>query len=217
MMKSVTLLLVLLFLSPFLIKSQEKTDIGAIAGSSYYLGDYNPSTQFKMLQPAFGLIYRRNLNRLYSLRFAVTTGKVKGSHNQADFFLPNLPANPSFSQRFYLAEGNVEIGFIPFGTKYEDIHKFTPYVILGAGATYVSNAIAFQIPMGIGIKYTPYNRWTIGAEWKLHKTFTDNIDGYITPSDNNRFTIHNYDWFGIAGFFVTFRLVKKGAICPAYK
>ncbi|MFP4555895.1 MAG: DUF6089 family protein [Bacteroidales bacterium] len=209
-----SLSIILLLLSSMLI-AQEKNDIGAFGGTSYYFGDFNPRTQY--YQPSFagGVHFRHNLSELYSLRLSATMGDVRGEHNPDSHFLPGY--TPSFSKRMTQLEGNIEIGFLPFDTKHQRRNKFSPYVILGVGGTYLQGDLLLQIPMGIGIKYSPMNRWTLGMEWKVNKTFNDNIDGYVNISDSPRSIIHNNDWFGIAGLFVSYRLVNQGAICPAYE
>jgi hypothetical protein len=203
--------LILLCLASF---SQEKNDLGIITGTSYYFGDLNPGTQFYQPSPAFGFIFRNNRSDMISLRFSGMLGSLKGTAPQS-YYLPNNPEG--FSTRLFSLETTCEIGFLPYHTFFSQTRSFSPYVVLGAGLAYSNGYFMPNIPFGIGAKYSPANRWTIGLEWRLHKTFFDQIDGYQNITSNPRSFIHNNDWFGIAGFFVTYRLINKGAVCPAYK
>jgi len=213
-MRTILFFVLLLIWMPFLLFSQERNDAGLIAGVSYYMGDYNPSTHFYKPSPAIGVLFRRNFNDLYSLRVTGAMGWLRGSHDPEEFFLPG--ETPSFSKRIIEIDGVVEIGFIPFNTHRHKRSAFTPYVAFGAGIAYVNRSIIPHIPMGVGIKYSPVNRWTLGLEWRVHKTFFDGIDDYINISDEPKSFIHNNDWFSFAGFFVSYRIFKQSAICPAY-
>lgn len=215
-MKFFLLGLVTIFSSLFTF-SQERNDIGLLAGTSYYMGDFNLGTQFYQPSPALGVLFRHNLNKFYSLKLSGTHGYVNGSHNPSNHYLPLMPNSNfnSFSKQLIDINGAVEIGFRSFGTRSADAHSISPYVTVGIGVAFIDRDILVNIPFGIGLKYTPFNRWTFGAEWRLHKTFTDDIDHYSTHT-TQRFRIHNFDWVGIGGLFVSYRLVRKGAICPAY-
>ena len=202
--------------SPLLSVAKQKNDVGFSVGASYYMGDYNMATQFYMPSPAIGVMFRHNFNEFYAIRVSGSHGHLKGSYSQSKHLLHNLPAETSFSHQIAEIATSLEIGFRPFGTKPIDAHKFSPFVSVGVGAAYIDRKFVVHFPFGIGIKYTPFNRWTFGAQWQLHKTFTDNIDGYSNVTSIERLRIHNYDWIGIGGIFVSYRLVNKGAICPVY-
>ena len=212
-------LLFLLALIPLLIQGQglEKNEIGALGGASYYMGDFNLGQQFHKPSVAIGVLFRHNFNKFYAIRIAGFHGHVQGDYSNTSYYLPNTQAPTKFSHQIVELNASIEIGFKPFGTKHTDAKSVSPYVTVGGGIGLINNNnVVFNIPFGIGIKYTPFNRWTIGAEWCLHKTLNDKIDNYTPYPDKKRLTIHNYDWVGIGGFFVSYRLVKKGAICPAY-
>ena len=197
--------------------SQERNDIGVLAGSSYYMGDFNLSTQFYQPSPAIGVLFRHNLNEFYSLKLSGTHGFLRGNYQPDQHYLPLEPGQQfkDFNRQLVEISGAVEIGFRPFGTRPVDANSISPYVTLGVSMALIDRNPMLNIPFGIGIKYTPFNRWTFGAEWRLHKTFNDNIDFYPTHT-HERFRIHNFDWVGIGGLFVSYRLVNKGVICPAY-
>jgi hypothetical protein len=208
-------LLSILLLYSLTTISQNRNEIGVIGGVSYYMGDYNLNTQFYQPSPAFGFLFKHNFTSLFGLRLSAMAGGLKGSHSNEKYFLPG--ATPSFSNQIIEADIAAEFGFLPFSTRQSHHKNLSPYVIVGAGAAYINGSIIPHIPMGIGFKYSPIERMSIGFEWRIHKTFYDSIDGYVNVSDKPRSFIHNNDWFGIAGIIVTYRLINKGAICPAYE
>jgi hypothetical protein len=146
----------------------------------------------------------------------------------------------------------IELGFRPFEPAVHQLKaKFAPYIFIGIGITIAyadSNAKkedarsasslypriygtndsnsgttqAFNIPIGIGFKYSPWKRWTIGAEWQFKKTFNDDIDRFnnIKPSNinNNKkgSVFMNTDWISYLGVSFSYRLALKSN-CPAIK
>jgi hypothetical protein len=217
-------ILSILIIIPICSNSQEKNDVGILAGASYYMGDYNQSTLFYMASPAMGVMIRHNVNEFYSIRFSGSHSQLKGVYNANSHYLPSVPSQSNFSNPVVEVSSVLEIGFRPFGTKQVDAHRFSPYVTLGVSIAYIqkdviesfSDVFVVNLPFGVGLKYTPFNRWTFGAELRLHKTFNDNIDGYRNISYRQSLRIHNYDWIGFGGLFVSYRLVNKGAVCPVY-
>jgi hypothetical protein len=210
-----------LIIISFLSKSQERKDVGILVGTSYYMGDFNLGTQFYQPSPAFGAIFRQNFSDFYSIRVSSTFSWVRGKHDESNFYLPPQEAI-TFTTKIVEFEGAVEIGFLPFSTSRHTHRPFSPYVTIGFGGAFImgnhiKSKIIPHIPFGVGLKYSPINRLCLGAEWRIHKTFYDEIDGYINYSKSNKSIIHNNDWFGIAGIFVTYRLFNQGVICPAYK
>lgn len=214
-MRPVFVFVTLFIAVPFILLSQERNDIGIIAGTTYYMGDYNPSSQFYKPSPAVGAIFRRNFNDLYSLRVTTMMGWVKGEHDPNRNFLPG--DTPPFSQRVIELDGVAEIGFIHFNTLHDKRRSFTPYAVFGAGIAYINQKIIMTLPVGLGMKYSPINRWALGLEWRFYKTSYDGIDGYINTTSPPRSLIHNNDWFAMAGFFATYRIFKQSALCPAYR
>jgi hypothetical protein len=74
---------------------------------------------------------------------------------------------------------------------------------------------AFNIPIGIGFKYSPWQRWTIGAEWQFKKTFNDDIDRFNNVkaseiNDNKPGSLFlNTDWRSFLGVSISYRLAVK--------
>lgn len=211
--------LILIILFSLLIKSivisQEKRDLGVQAGGSYYTGDYNQGRPLYQPSPSVGVIYRYNLNKYYSLRLSASYGVLKGNYSSLNQYLPGVTG--SFSKQFIETEGLCEINFMSFNTRHLDKDNFSPYVILGIGGAYIDGEVLPHLPFGVGIKYCPVSRMTIGWEWRLSKTFTDNIDDYKNVYDGSKAILHNNDWFSFVGLFITFRLYNNKKTCPVYE
>lgn len=197
------------------VQAQERNEMGVLLGSSYYMGDYNPSTHFYKPKPAGGVLYRRNFTNFYALRISALLGMVEGEHNPNNFFLPGQTI--PFNKLLVDFKAILEVGFLPFHTGMSKPRMFSPYAIVGVGGAMIFEDFTAHIPMGIGVKYSPAHRWTIALEWTLHKTFYDNMDGYMNITDPPRSILHNNDWYGFAGIVASFRLVNNKAICPAYE
>jgi len=205
--------LIIIFCSS--VVSQERKDVGIQAGCSYYMGDYNQGVPLYQPSPALGVVFRYNLNKYYSLRFSANYSGLKGSYSSLNQYLPGEPN--SFSKQLFESEGLCEINFMSFNTRHLKKDNFSPYVILGLGGAYIGGEIIPQIPFGVGLKYCPISRITIGWEWRLCKTFNDRIDGYENVYDGSKAIFHNNDWFSFTGLFVTFRLYNRGSTCPVYQ
>lgn len=215
MIRTLFLVISLFFLLNSIGKSQERRDLGIQAGGSYYMGDYNQGTPLYQPSPALGVIFRYNLNKYYALRFSASYSGLKGSYASLNQYLPGVTG--SFSKPLFESEGLCEINFMSFNTRHLKKDNFSPYVILGFGGAYIGGEIIPQLPFGVGVKYCPISRVTVGCEWRLCKTFSDRIDGYENVYDGSTAIFHNNDWFSFVGLFITFRLYNHNNTCPVYQ
>jgi hypothetical protein len=204
----------LLFLSRYGY-TQERKDIGIQSGGTYYIGDYNIGTPLYQPSPGFGLMYRYNINKYNALRLSANYGGLKGSYSSSHHYLPGVTG--SFSKQLLELDGLYEVNFMSFNTKHLNKDNFTPYVVMGLGIAYIGGEIIPHFPFGVGLKYCPAPRITVGCEWRLSKTFSDSIDDYQNVYDGNKAFLHNNDWFSFAGLFITFRLYNYKNTCPVYK
>jgi hypothetical protein len=174
-------------------------------GGSYYIGELNPGRPFMLVQPAFGLFYRLNLNSRIAWQLHGNRGKIKG-----DDAVSNI-----FSGRSLNFESPVtEIG-VQFEVNFLDYfigsirHRISPYVFGGAGIfmfkpTGVINGSKYELkplategqglagrpkayaltsvsfPFGLGVKFSLNKYVGIGLEWGMRKTTTDYIDDIST-------------------------------------
>jgi opacity protein-like surface antigen len=157
-----------------------------------------------------------------------------------------------FNRNFIDFNTGVELGFRPLEPVVHRLNeRFAPYLFIGVGITilyadpnakaedarsayalhpriYGTSDVnagtiqAFNIPIGLGFKYSPWKRWTIGAEWQFKKTFSDDIDRFnnIKPSeinDNKKGSLFlNTDWMSFLGVSISYRLAVKSK-CPSIK
>jgi hypothetical protein len=106
---------------------------------------------------------------------------------------------------------------------------FTPYVAAGPGlvlGSFVDEGLRFCVPFGVGIKYSPNETFTLSAEWKYRKLFSDVLDGitddkynlsYGETAARQRSFLGNDDCYSFIGVVLSFRPNGKGAHrCSAY-
>jgi len=202
MRKSSVLLVFLLLLSSTLF-SQRTGDLGIFGGVSYYLGDLNPGRQFLMPKPAFGVLYRYNMNHRMALQAHYIHGKIEASDSKSN---TNPSRNLSFFSPVDEAGVQFEVNFFEYfiGSK---MHWWTPYIFGGTsvfifkpyaningskialqplGTEGQGSSVypdrkpyklyAFSVPFGIGMKVSLNKTFGVGAEWGMRKTTTDYLD-----------------------------------------
>lgn len=179
----------------------QKSEIGAFAGTSFYLGDLNPSKIFAKPQFAGGLIYRYNISPRWAFRANIIFGEVQGSDMETN---NKDPRNLSFRSPITEISLQMELNFLKLYTDWEK-NKFAPYIFAGIGffsfnpkaelnGSYYDlqhlgtegqglegekdfySLTNFAIPFGLGFKYNISKIMTIGIEWGMRYTFTDYLD-----------------------------------------
>jgi len=184
--------------------SQRKDiDFGLLLGTIQYNGDVNMTRAYTSPRPAIALIFRKNYNPHYSLRFDATFGRLacidENFHN-------NYQQNRDYSfddSRVMELTGMVEFNFFEVTTNKKE-KNFSPYVVFGLGAMYIENVkwyalqpigtegqnymetrkpyslYQFCIPMGLIAKYSINKRWAISGEVGVRFLFTDYLDDVST-------------------------------------
>jgi hypothetical protein len=220
--KRIIIFLFILSSFPLIAFSQRKSDIGIFGGTSYYMGDLNPSKHFYFPGYAFGPIYRYNFDLRSSIRFSGIYHKLSGnSAGYGDPYVESL--NAIFDARFIDASANYEINFIPYKTANRKLNQ-SLYLTAGVGYHIVlaSNAPEgkshFMIPFGIGYKFNTSKKMSAGMELSVRKTFTDTgIDGVSNiASETNKALFGNKDWYTFAGIFISYKIFNYRDDCPAY-
>lgn len=184
-----------------------ESEIGFIIGGSYYLGDLNQFKQFYRTKPAFGLIFRKNLNPRYSLKLSALYGNIEAyDADSRDSF--QQARNLGFRSKIIEASGQFEFNFLPY-TIGDPETPFTPYLFTGLAGFYFNpqgslsgqwvdlrdystegqglvpgkktySNIQVSWPFGGGVKMNLGGRFGLGLEWGLRKTFTDYLDDVST-------------------------------------
>ncbi len=214
--------------------AQSMADIGYFGGWSYYLGEINHVSQFKATSPAYGIFYRQIFDYRYSLTAKLRYGELSGNDLNSPYDY-NLQRGHSFRVSTIDAALMTEFNFLPYistSMKY----RFTPYVSAGLAYLTVLDSEnlngTLAIPFGVGLKYNLSERFSMGFEWTLYKSFTDEIDGLGDYPNNPLFEeflnnqtaeayrqnslIYRNDYYAFTGFFISYKFAYRRIKCPAY-
>ena len=122
MKKSIVfIIIVIISLSVF----SQRSEIGGLFGTSYYMGDINTSKQFYKPNIAGGIIYRYNLDPHWAFKLSALYGTVEG--DDKDF---NNLRNLSFKSHIMEFSGQIELNFFGYYTGSKK-HRFSPYIFTG--------------------------------------------------------------------------------------
>ncbi|MCR5140459.1 MAG: DUF6089 family protein [Bacteroidaceae bacterium] len=176
------LLLLSLPLRPLAAQETEEynMEVGAWGGGCFYMGDANVTTPFKSMAEAAGVLARYNLNPRMVVKGGLGYGHLTGTTDGQPNYYPN-GESATFDRRIFDFSTHFEYNFFAYGTQgYKDSHRFTPYLLAGAGITFApkpaEHVVALHIPVGIGVKYKLAHRLNVGAEWTFRFTSTDKLD-----------------------------------------
>ncbi len=207
----------------------QHSEIGFLGGSSYYLGELNPSAQvINKVRPALGVFYRKNTSKRYALRFGVNYAQLAATDKFSSTELSQF-RQLSFSSNLLEGYGILEFNFIPYQINNYTTSSFTPYVFIGAAAFWVKpsveggttelekgDVIAPSMPFGFGVKFNFIRNLGLAVEWGMRKTFTDEIDG-LSETYNSGYQLsntQNKDWYSIVGITLNYKILTKTDHCP---
>jgi len=261
-------ILILSFLfMPFFMNAQ--IEIGLMAGGSNYSGDLAPETvraSVGQTHAAFGGFLRYGFGKYVTARLNVAYGTISADDAKASN-QGQIDRNLSFRSRVLeaglIGEFNI-LGYRAYN--YESV--FSPYVFVGiTGFKYNPqaffdnqwidlqplgtegqgldqrpakyNLVEYAIPFGLGVKYAINDKFNVGLEVGMRKTFTDYLDDVSTTyvafdelaagngelaaqlgnrsgrdiaTGTNRGNAENDDWFLIAGFTVSYNISDNGLV-----
>lgn len=195
MRKIFVLCMFTVLLAPYTF-AQQSGDLGLMGGVTYYIGDLNPAMPFRLAKPAYGILYRQNINTRISVRAHGLRGEVAGDDAISK---ANSQRNLNFNSVLTEAGLQLEINFLEYyiGSK---MHAITPYIFGGASVFFFEpmanvNGVkvdlqpmvtegqgtpyklySFSMPFGLGVKYSLNKLIGVGAEWGMRKTLTDYLD-----------------------------------------
>jgi len=170
---------------------QYRMEIGAGAGVIGYVGDLNSSLT-KNMQPFGAAVVKYKLNPRMAWGMQIGYGQLKGDESiyvaQPDATGTVVTTLQPLSFKAPLIDWHVrfEYNFWPFGTgkEYYGARPFTPFIALGFGLSFAKpdtqNAGA-QVPIGLGVKMKLADRLNLTAEWMMHFTGSDKLDGMADP------------------------------------
>ncbi|MCQ2280744.1 MAG: DUF6089 family protein [Bacteroidales bacterium] len=178
------------------------SELGAMAGASFYLGDLNPRKVFGMSRPAGGIMYRYNFTPRWAIRANILFAQVEGDDAITN---KNYERNLSFKSPITEIGVMAELNFFKL---YHERGKnfFSPYLFGGIavfsfnpqaqdvdGTWYALQHLGTEgqgfegqkdyyslcnvaIPFGLGFRFTFGKYFSLGAEWGMRFTFTDYLD-----------------------------------------
>ena len=213
-MKKLRLVLLILVISG-VVSAQSKMALGGFVGTSWYMGDINPSQLFYAPSPAAGAIFLYNITKRWALR-----NQLSYIHLRTGAYNPN-PLYPrdsfSFSASFMQVDSRIEFNFSPF-VMIERKKSFSTYVNAGFGYTMPLGGTSrnmLTFPFAVGVKYGLSKKIAIGAEWMANKTFTDKLDKIESPGGST--ILHHNDWYTCFGLFIIYKIFDNPGDCPVYK
>lgn len=204
--------------------SQQKFELAAISGASYFLGDLNmDKVESALIRGNFGIALRYNFEPKFIIKGQAITGKIAGddkyTHNE-------ISRGAYFNNRYYSTSLSLE--YLPLRKSRSINYKFqpswSPYATLGieylrsvdkAKCRNCGNALpetakdAFiSAIFGIGARIDIHKHFSFGGELIWHAVFSDYLDGISKIGNPN-----NNDWIiGVNGYVSYF----FGEVRPEY-
>lgn len=218
---SVALALLATFL-PTKTMAQEdyRFDIGAGLGMTGYLGDANTANLWSEPGWDFEALFRYIANPQWAFKTNFYAGNLRGDSSKMTNVFPGGETF-SFSTTFYELGEMVEFNFFNYGMgeTYRKLKRISPYIAAGIGMTVWSidgkTGAAFNIPLGVGLKYKLSQRWNIGFEFLMKKTFSDRLDGeqLKDPYGIKSSFMKNTDWYSTMSLTISYEFSKRCAVC----
>ena len=195
-------------------------DIGAGLGMTGYLGDANTANLWSEPGWDFEALFRYIANPRWAFKTNFYAGNLRGDSSKMTNVFPGGETF-SFSTTFYELGEMVEFNFFNYGMgeTYRKLKRISPYIAAGIGMTVWSidgkTGAAFNIPLGVGLKYKLSQRWNIGFEFLMKKTFSDRLDGeqLKDPYGIKSSFMKNTDWYSTMSLTISYEFSKRCAVC----
>ena len=215
-------LAVIALIFPLRVSAQEdyRFDMGGGVGMTGYLGDANTANLWKNPGWDLEVLFRYIVNPRWALKTNFYTGSLSGNSAQMTNVFPGEESF-KFSTNFYELGEMVEFNFFNYGKgeTYRKLKRLSPYITAGLGVTGWSVdgkfGAALNIPLGVGVKYKLSERWNIGFEFLMKKTFTDKLDGenLRDPYGIKSSFMKNTDWYSTMSVTISYEFSKRCAVC----
>jgi opacity protein-like surface antigen len=205
-----------------------RLELGAGVGVATYQGDFN-SSLLKNMNPLGGVVLKYKPNPRMAWAANVGYGRLKGNSKKADTWYPDIKTSTvEFKTGIVDVNVRFEYNFWPFGTgrEYHGARRLTPFLAIGLGLVFASydttlegvqdkgSSAAGQMPVGFGVKYKVADRWNLAAEWMMHFTGNDKLDGISDPYGiKSTGLFKNTDCYSTIGVTLTYDLWAKCKTC----
>lgn len=193
-----------------------RLELGGGLGMLTYLGDFNGNL-LKNAQPWFTIVGKYKLNPRMAVAMSLGYGKLKGSLDNAETWYPI--EDHQFNYKMVDAGARFEYNFWAFGTgrEYRGAKRLAPFIALGFGGAYhggPEKGLAVNFPLGAGVKYKIGDRLNLTAEWRMHFTLSDKLDGVEDPYGiKSSGLFKNTDCFSILQIALTYDFWAKCKTC----
>lgn len=196
-----------------------RMEIGGGLGVWNYLGDFNGNL-LKGFKPQFSAIWKYLPNERMAIKTDFSYGNVNGEASNAKGYIPEELKGYKFNTTLYDMSVMFEYNFWRHGMSgdYRHLQRLVPYITLGIGGTFIQcdevNKGALCFPIGFGAKYKIAERLNFGAEWTMHFSTSDFIDGvqdYHGIKSEGLFK--NTDGFGQLKLYLTYSFMAKCRQC----
>ncbi len=205
-----------------------RLELGGGVGLSTYEGDFNNGL-LSNINPLGEIVvkYKMNPRMVWAANVGYTS--LKGDSKKAGTYYPETVKNPvDFKTTLFDVGVRFEYNFWPFGTgrEYYGAKRLTPFVAIGLGLVFSKSnvtqngqqnsksAAAGQLPIGLGMKYKVANRLNLAAEWTMHFTGNDKLDGVEDPYGiKSSGLFKNTDCFSVIAVTLTYDLWAKCNTC----
>jgi hypothetical protein len=203
------------------MEPEYRLEVGGGIGAVTYLGDFN-SNLFRDMQPMGSLLAKYRIDPRQALALNISYGQLKGSSSNEKTYYPDSIKDYSFKSSLVDVGLRYEYNFWPYGTgqEYRGAKRLTPYIYIGMGATIVKadtadkTEVAFNLPLGGGVKYKMADRLNLGVEWTIHFTTSDMLDGVKDPYGiTSSGLFKNTDCYSQLRVSVTYDLWAKCKTC----
>lgn len=220
-----------------------RAELGVGANLTSYQGDFSNSL-FSNMQPGGSVLFRAILNPRSAMRINAMVSKLKGEVSNSGTIYPDVTEMKySFNNTLVDLSVSYEYNFLPYGTgrDYRGAKRFTPFVSIGLGLTYVNSkdgtydfssgnptsdggyepqhsgsksVITGNLPIGLGVKYKIGDRTNLSLDWQMHVSFSDNLDGIADPYRiKSSGLFKNTDCYSAFTLALTYSLSPKCSTC----
>jgi hypothetical protein len=196
-----------------------KMEVGGGLGLVSYQGDFNSSLT-KGMQPIAALVAKYRYNPRMALGASISYGKIKGSSRDVQTWYPETAEMPySFNSQLIDVTLRYEYNFWAYGTgrEYYGARRVAPFIALGLGLTHADaqeGVFAANLPIGAGVKVKVAERLNLTAEWTMHFTGSDRLDGISDPyCIKSSGLFKNTDCFSVLQVALTYDIWEKCKIC----
>ncbi len=207
---------------PTLCISQNFFEISLGAGGIVYYGDLTlPDVTFKQMHVGQQLSIKKYFHGEHALRFNMLHGTISGDDNN---YKSHASRGNKFSAKLteFAIMGEIDVRGKKRYTKKAGYNKtWSPYVMFGLSGIYCKPDVSygqpdskdllvnypdwhFGMPVGGGIKFDVNERILVGAEFGVHLTLSDYLDG--TQASGNAY---KNDAFFFSSLTVAYRLQSK--------